>query len=601
MIFRDTPAPPPPAATLVGLRGRPGAFLLYYFRRHGWGFLLLGLAVVGAVLCGVGTQLAMKHLVDRLAAGPAAAGAAAWGDFTVIAGFIVADNALWRVGGWASARIFVAITGEVRHDLFAHLAGHAPGFFADRMPGTLASRVSAVANTAVNLSSLVTWGVLPPVLSLIGSIAAVVTVDLGMALGLGAVAVLLAVLLYYLAGRGAHLHRDHAREAAELDGQLVDVVSNLGLVRAFGATWRERVRIGGMIGREMRTRYRSTMYLENLRLVHAVAVALCATGLLAWALALWQAGAATVGDVVLVSTLGFGILHGSQALAMSLVGLAQHTARLDEALDALLIAHDIVDAPAAGTLAPAGGRVQFEGVRFAYPGRTAALDGLDLHIRAGERVGLVGRSGAGKSTVAALLQRFWEPAAGRILIDGQDIAAMTQDSLRAAIAVVPQDVALFHRTVFDNLAYARPEAPRAAVLAAAEAAQCTGFIEDLPDGFDTLVGDRGVKLSGGQRQRLAIARALLKDAPILVLDEATSALDSASEEAIKAALDRLMEGRTVIAIAHRLSTLRDFDRIVVMAEGRVVDEGSPAELAGRPGPFQDLLRAQLAPGDEAPL
>ena len=581
------------------MRGRPVAFLLFYFRRHGWGFLILGLAVVGAVLCGIATQLAMKQLVDRLALGPGA-GDAVWRDFAVIAGFILADNALWRLGGWASARVFVAITGEMRHDLFAHLTGHAPGFFADRLPGTLASRVSAVANNAIGLSSLVTWGVLPPVLSLIGSIAAVVTVDLAMALGLGLIAVVLAVLLYILAERGAGLHRDHAREAAELDGELVDVVSNLGLVRAFGATWRERSRIGGRIGQEMRARYRSTIYLENLRLVHAAAVALCATVLLAWVLALWQAGTATVGDVVLVSTLGFGILHGSQALAMSLVGLAQHTARLDEALGALLIGHDIVDAPEAGTLAPAGGAVDFEGVVFAYPGRGAALDGLDLHIRPGERVGLVGRSGAGKSTVTALLQRFWEPARGRILIDGQDIATLTQESLRAAIAVVPQDVALFHRSVFDNLAYARPDAPRDAVLAAARAAQCD-FIDDLPDGFDTLVGDRGVKLSGGQRQRLAIARALLKDAPILVLDEATSALDSASEEAIRTALDRLMAGRTVIAIAHRLSTLREFDRIVVMADGRVVDQGRPADLAARPGPFLDLLRAQALPGDEAPV
>jgi len=556
--------------------------------------------VIGAVLAGVASQFAMKELVDRAGAGPSAA-AAVWAAFAVMAGLIVADNALWRIGGWASARLFVAITGEMRGDLFLHLAGHGPRYFADRLPGTLASRISGAADAALSLSSTVTWGVIPPLLSLVGSVAAVATVDAGMAAGLTAIAACLSALMFRLSAGGGALHRAHATAAAELDGELVDVVGNLGVVRAFGATFREGRRIGAGIAREMATRLASTMYLENLRLVHAVAVAACATGLLAWVLSLWQAGQATVGEVVMVTGLGFSILHGSRELAMSLVGLTQHVARLDEALNTLLVEHEIKDVPGAAALVARGGAIDFEAVTFAYPGRAAALDGFTLHVAAGERVGLVGRSGAGKSTVAALLQRFWDPSAGRILIDGQDIAQVTQASLRAAVAVVPQDVALFHRTVYDNLAYADPEASRQAVLAAAEAAVARDFIEALPEGFDTRVGDRGVKLSGGQRQRLAIARALLKDAPILLLDEATSALDSESEAAIKRALDRLMQGRTVIAIAHRLSTLAGFDRIVVMEAGHIVDQGTPVELAARPGPFRDLLRAQGAPGETPPL
>jgi ATP-binding cassette subfamily B protein len=232
-------------------------------------------------------------------------------------------------------------------------------------------------------------------------------------------------------------------------------------------------------------------------------------------------------------------------------------------------------------------------VGFAYPGRPAVLRDFDLTIKPGERVGLVGFSGAGKSTVLALLQRFYDVGAGRILIDGEDIRAVTQESLRGVMAVVPQDVSLFHRSVLENIRYARPDAPQVAVLAAAEMAHCRDFIEALPDGFNTMVGDRGVKLSGGQRQRLAIARALLKDAPILLLDEATSALDSESEHVIQAALDELMRGRTVIAIAHRLSTLHRFDRIIVMDRGRIVDDGAPGVLAGRAGPYRDLLRKQI--------
>ncbi|MDE2008070.1 MAG: ATP-binding cassette domain-containing protein, partial [Rhodospirillales bacterium] len=245
------------------------------------------------------------------------------------------------------------------------------------------------------------------------------------------------------------------------------------------------------------------------------------------------------------------------------------------------------------------GAVAFEDVRFAYPGRDAVLRGLDLAIRPGERVGLVGPSGAGKSTVLSLLQRFHDVTGGRVTIDGQDIRDVTQDSLRRAMAVVPQDISLFHRSVLENIRYARPEASESDVLAAATAAHCRDFIEALPDGFDTIVGDRGTKLSGGQRQRLAIARALLRDAPILLLDEATSALDSESEHAIQAALERLMRGRTVIAIAHRLSTLAHFDRIVVMEAGRIADQGTPAELAARPGPYRTLLRKQAMGSDEA--
>jgi ATP-binding cassette, subfamily B, bacterial len=242
------------------------------------------------------------------------------------------------------------------------------------------------------------------------------------------------------------------------------------------------------------------------------------------------------------------------------------------------------------------GRAEFEHVSFAYPGRAAVLRDFALRIAPGQRVGLVGCSGAGKSTVMALLQRFYDAQDGRILVDGQDVRDVTQDSLRQAMAIVPQDISLFHRSVLENIRYARPEATQQEVLAAAEMAHCRDFIEAMPDGYDTIVGDRGVKLSGGQRQRLAIARALLKDAPILLLDEATSALDSESELAIQAALDRLMRGRTVIAIAHRLSTLRSFDRIIVMDHGRIVDDGSPDELAMRPGPYRELLRKQHMDG-----
>jgi ATP-binding cassette subfamily B protein len=424
------------------------------------------------------------------------------------------------------------------------------------------------------------------------SICVIGSVNLALAGTLLAIALLLGVLVFMMARRGTARHRDYAEKAAAVDGELVDIIGNFSVVRAFGATFREQTRVSDRMETEMASRRRSLFYLEHIRLVHAVLTALLTAAVIAWGIILWQNGQAKVGDLVLITSLAFGILHGSRDLAVALVDLTQHVARLTEAISALLTPHDLQDLPKARPLPAGPGEVAFEHVRFAYPERAAVLNNFNLVIAPGQRVGLVGFSGAGKSTVLALLQRFYEIGGGRISIDGHDIRAVTQDSLRNVMALVPQDISLFHRSVLENIRYARPDATKAEVLAAADMAHCRSFIEAMPDGFATIVGDRGVKLSGGQRQRLAIARALLKNAPILLLDEATSALDTESEQAIQHALDRLMAGRTVIAIAHRLSTLQSFDRIIVMDKGHIVDDGTPSILATRPGPYRELLRKQ---------
>jgi ATP-binding cassette subfamily B protein len=317
-------------------------------------------------------------------------------------------------------------------------------------------------------------------------------------------------------------------------------------------------------------------------------------GLLGWAIVLWQNGAATTGDVVLVCTLGLSILHATRDLAVALVDVTQHLARLSEALATLLIPHHLRDHPKATSLVRSGATVAFENIAFCYPDGRKVFENLSLRIDSGERAGLVGQSGCGKSTLFSLLQRFYDVQGGRILVGGQDIAKVTQESLRAAIAVVPQDISLFHRSIMENIRYGRPDASDDEVQEAVIAANCAEFIANLPQGAATIVGDRGVKLSPGQRQRIGIARAFLKDAPILLLDEATSALDSESEELVRQALDRLMGGRTVIAIAHRLSTLRSFDRIVVLQGGAVCEDGAPQALVQGKGVYSNLLRREVA-------
>ena len=589
-------------ATMPRFQARPLPFLFHYVMRHKLGHGIILGAVVLAVICSVFTQYGLKGLIDVVSQGRDAPGvvAASWRAFGLLCALIAADNFLWRIAGFTVARVFVRVTGDVRADLFLHLTGHSPSYFSERLPGTMASRITATSNAICQTESTGTWNVIPPCLAVVLAIVLIASVNPLMAAALAGVSAAMAAAVFWLAERGTPIHRSFATHAAGVDGEMVDIISNMHVVRAFGATFREHTHLNNRIDGEMASRRKSLFYLEKLRLLHAVMTALITAGLLAWGVIMWQRGEASAGDMVLICSLGFTILHGTRDLAVSLVDLTQQVARLEEAITSLLTPHELPDAAAALALPRGPGRVTFEHVRFGYPNRAPVLDDFSLTIEPGQRVGLVGASGAGKSTIIALLQRFYDVQEGAVRIDGEDITEITQESLRAMLAIVPQDISLFHRTILENLRYARPDADEADVLAAATTARCRDFIEALPEGFDTLVGDRGVKLSGGQRQRLAIARALLKDAPILLLDEATSALDSESEHAIQLALDILMRGRTTIAIAHRLSTLKNFDRIVVMDRGRVIDDGPPDVLSNRPGPYRDLLMKQMMTTDDTP-
>lgn len=583
--------------SLCHYAGRPVAFLLRYVGRRPVAHAAILAAVLAAVGCSVSTQYAVKFLVDTLAAGRGHPGI--WLAFGILVSLVAADNLLWRVGGWISSHAFVGVSGDLRGELFRHLTGHAPSYFSERLAGTLTGRITATSNAAFAVENLFMWNVLPPCVATAGALAYLIAVSLPMAAVLTSVAAVLIVILFRLAAAGTPLHHGFADKAARVEGELADVIGNMPLVRTFGAIAREHARFDETVGQEMIARRKSLLYLERLRLLHAAVTIILTIGMLAWAILLWQQGRASTGDVVLVCTLGFTILHSTRDLAVALVDVTQHMARLSEAIATLLQPHQLADHPEAAPLEPSPESphrgIDFEGVSFFYPGGEQVFDRIDLRFEAGQRTGLVGPSGGGKSTVLSLIQRFYDVDDGRILIDGQDIRRITQDSMRRAISFVPQDISLLHRSVFDNIRYGKPEATEAEVKKAAEAACCLDFIEALPQGFNTIVGDRGARLSGGQRQRIAIARALLKDSPILLLDEATSSLDSESEEAIRKALDRLMQGRTVIAIAHRLSTLRNFDRIIVLQAGRVIQEGRPDELLQhRRGPYRMLIDEELA-------
>ena len=399
-----------------------------------------------------------------------------------------------------------------------------------------------------------------------------------------------------------------------LTGRIVDSYTNILTVKLFAHTDREdeyaRSAMREQLGKLMSQLRVTTLMEFALFSINGVLIVVTS----ALAIALWQRGLVTLGDIALVTGLTIRIVNMSGWVMWTVAGIFENLGVVHEGMETISRPQTVVDAAGAVPLAVAKGEITFDAIGFDYgrtrtredtrrigaaepPARGGVIERLSLTIKPGEKVGLIGRSGAGKSTLVNLLLRFYDLEQGRILIDGQDIARVTQDSLRAQIGMVTQDTSLLHRSVMDNILYGRPEAGREAALRAAGQASAAPFIRDLEDmrgrkGYEAHVGERGVKLSGGQRQRIAIARVLLKNAPILVLDEATSALDSEAEAAIQEQLANLMAGKTVIAIAHRLSTIAALDRLIVMEEGRIVEDGSHNELLRRGGLYATLWARQ---------
>jgi ATP-binding cassette, subfamily B, multidrug efflux pump len=498
-----------------------------------------------------------------------------------------------------------ALTTRIRWDTHRYVLRQSLGFFQNDFAGRIANKImqnaQAVRESTLNLIDSLWFAAV----HFVGTLVLFVAADWRLAVPLVVWMAAYVVALRHFVPRIQALSTEAAEARSMLVGRIVDSYTNISTVKLFSHTSREDAYARAALEEQMRKWGASTRNLTTMEFVIFLlngVLMVATTGLAIW---LWSHGSVSLGAIAVVTGLILRLVAMSGWIFWVVAGIFENIGTVHEGMETISRPQTVVDVPDAKPLTAERGEIRFDAIRFDYgkarnvpgadPGRV--INDLSLVIKPGEKVGLVGRSGAGKSTLVNLLLRFYDLEGGRILIDGQNISQVRQDSLRAKIGMVTQDTSLLHRSVADNILYGRPDASEAAMLAAARRAQADEFIQGLEDGkgrrgYGAHVGERGVKLSGGQRQRIAIARVLLKDAPILILDEATSALDSEVEAAIQDQLDNLMRGKTVIAIAHRLSTIAAMDRLIIMDRGRVVETGSHDELLKRGGLYADLWARQ---------
>jgi ATP-binding cassette subfamily B protein len=543
--------------------------------------------LLGATVADLFMPLFSGHLVDAVTLGASdpAARRAAFTAFGAIVALGLVAMTLRLVGLHVIVPFTLRIMSDVSRDAFMRVQRFSTDWHANSFAGSTVRKITRGMWALDLLNDTILMALLPSLAVLLGSmiLLGLHWPSLGLVIAVGTL-VYVSMTVVFSTRYIAPAARVSNAWDTKVGGTLADALTCNAVVKSFGAEAREDSRLARVISR-WRTRVRRTWLRYNYTSTAQLAVLLCVrASVVGGALLLWTAGHASPGDVTYVLT-SYYIIHAYlRDVGMHINNLQRSVNDMEE----LVAIHDeaigIADVAGAMPINVHGGRIVFEDVTFHYGGHRAPLyDGLSVDIRAGERVGLVGRSGSGKTTFVKLVQRLYDVSGGRILIDGQDIARATQHSLRSQIAIVQQDPILFHRSLAENIAYGRPGASMAAIEQAARLANAHEFILRLPKGYGTLVGERGVKLSGGERQRVALARAFLADAPVLILDEATSSLDSESEALIQQAMERLMKGRTSIVIAHRLSTVRSLERILVFDRGEIVEQGTHTSLATRNG------------------
>ncbi len=498
----------------------------------------------------------------------------------------------WRVQGYIAADVQSHVSTDLEKTSVRYLLGHSYRFFTDNFAGSLVRKVGRLSRGFERVLEEVSYRFFPLIIIVIGTFFGLFF-RFPIAAYLFLVWIFVSIVFNYLGARWK-LKTDVLRAAAdsEVTGVASDMVSNINTVQLFTGNGFENQRFGEVKDKWRILQRRGWWQSETIFAVQGFLMITIEFGVLYLGALWWMKGIFTVGDFVFMQSYVFAVINRTWDLGRGFRGLFEAFADAKEMVTVLKTKHEIPDRTNAKELKAHHGKIEFKKVKFFFDKKRVILDNLSLVIKPREKIALVGPSGAGKTTVTKLLLRLFDIKGGKISVDGQDISKVSQQSLRQAISLVPQESVLFHRTIMENIRYGRRDATDEEVLEAAKKAHCHEFIDDLPNGYNTYVGERGVKLSGGERQRVAIARAILKNAPILVLDEATSSLDSESESLIQEALRELMKNKTVIVIAHRLSTIMMMDRIVVMDKGKIVAAGTHNDLLEDEGIYQKLWRIQ---------
>ncbi len=511
--------------------------------------------------------------------------------FVILSALLIVSS---RFSGMSIFFFAPIIRLKPRKRLFSHLHNHDMGYFQNRMSGSLGNKIGETTSGMAFALWIFTYDAWPVLILSLSSIYLLFTVHTTLAVAFGFWLLVYIPVICFFTTKKAKVSERISATRSYLTGRIVDVASNIGAVKAFANAPFEDDNLTTDMELEVKAVHDYQVIREIVAWFHYTAGFFLMVGMMYQAVQLYSQGLISLGSLSFVFTLILLVVDQARHLSFALQNFIEHIGQMSDGVRTIMTKHVLEDKSGAKDLQVNSAEIRFDKVCFHYPDHSnkVVINNLDLHIKASEKIGLIGVSGAGKSTLVNLIMRFYDIQDGRILIDGQNIAEVSQNSLRRNIAYIPQDTSLFHRSLMENIRYGDLEASDEKVIQAARMAHADEFVQALPEKYETLVGERGVKLSGGQRQRIAIARSIVKNAPILILDEATSALDSESEELIQDSFNKLMADKTVIAIAHRLSTIAHMDRLIVMSDGQVVEQGTHKELLARKGLYAKLWARQ---------
>jgi ATP-binding cassette subfamily B protein len=501
-------------------------------------------------------------------------------------------NIITRLQHFWSSYVIPGFEADIRMSILKHVMNHSYNYFSSKLTGNTASKIEDLPNSIESIRQILCWNVISTFAVVLVSLIIMLTINPVFSLILGSWTFFHLAISTYFAKIINRVSKDNAEDKSELHGVITDTILNIITVKLFAADLHDLIHIKKLQDKEKDSNSILIRSMAIFQVCMDIPIALMLGVTTYFLIVSWCKGIISTGDFIFVFNVTMALIYQLMSLGHLLTNLFREIGKAQQALTLITSLYDVTDVPGSKSLVVSKGEIVFKDVSFSYNKYNYVFKNKNLIIKSGQKVGIVGYSGSGKSTFINLILRFFDVDSGKIFIDGQDISKVTQNSLRKNIAIVPQDTSLFYRTLIENIRYGCHEASDEEVIAASKDAHCHEFIMKLPDGYNTIVGGRGIKLSMGQRQRIAIARAILKNSPILILDEATSALDSVTEQYIQNALHILMKNRTTIVIAHRLSTLIEMDRIIVFDHGKIVEDGTHVELLNANGCYSYMWQMQ---------